>query len=207
MALDLYESSTFTLPCGILQGSSISPTLFNIYVTDLPSLFRSFSLSLTSYGDDTQIVLSAFKNGTKTAAQFHDCMLTIGSWMSMHCLKLNSGKTEVVLFGNISPIWSPAWWPDELGPLPIPVTNSKNLQVIIDEKRSFGLKVNAITSSFYLLKSFKNIEPYIPAHTKKTVITTLVLSKLDYCNGLYLNMQENTLITFRLCRTQQPGFS
>lgn len=51
-------SPPFALPCGVPQGSSLSPTLFNLYVTPLASLVRSYGFALVTYADDTQIIIS-----------------------------------------------------------------------------------------------------------------------------------------------------
>lgn len=50
-----------------------------------------------SYADDTQLVLAVHKNGDAVSASFHNGMLAISTWMSSHCLKLNSAKTEVMV--------------------------------------------------------------------------------------------------------------
>lgn len=53
--LDGSKSNSFTLPCGVPQGSSLNPTLFNVYVAPLAGVIRSFGFQLTSYADDTKL--------------------------------------------------------------------------------------------------------------------------------------------------------
>lgn len=189
-----FLSPTFTLPCGVLQGSTLSPTLFNIYVSDLARVIKSHGMMLTSYADDTQLVLAVHKDGVQVAASFQEGMLAISSWMASNCLKRNSDKTGVMIFGNLQPEWSHNWWPSELGILPTPATKVRNLGIISDEKLSFSNHANTIiSSSFYTLKMIRKILPLLPISAGKTLMSTLILSKLDYCNGLFLNAQEKVM--------------
>lgn len=93
-------SSPFSLPCAVPQGSALSPTLFNVIVTPLVKRIHSFGLTVLSYADDTQIVVSISSQAEKDANNFCRCMAAVVSWMWSNCLKLNSDKTEVLLFGK-----------------------------------------------------------------------------------------------------------
>lgn len=73
--LDKVRSRSFSLQCGVPQGSSLSPTLFNVYVSPFGALIRSFGFQLTSYVDDTQIVLSLQQGQeAETGRNCHNCM-------------------------------------------------------------------------------------------------------------------------------------
>lgn len=119
--------------------------------------------------------------------------------MSQNCLKLNANKTEVVLFGNDPTFWNASWWPDTLGPVPTPIKKVKRLGIYLDDKLTLGRRVNAVDSSVsYTLRICKKVLPYLPAECQKTVILALAISKLDYCNGLYLSIQEGLLNKLQL---------
>lgn len=53
VSLGDFNYPSFALPCGAPQGSSQSPTLFNIYVSDLARVIKAHGMGLTSYADDT----------------------------------------------------------------------------------------------------------------------------------------------------------
>lgn len=148
VTLGQFNSKPFRLPCGVPQGSSISPTPFNIYVSQLAPLIESFGFNLTSYANDTQIVISLLPdNIIETSGRFRDCINTVGTWMAQNCLKLNTNKTEVVLFGNNPIFWNLTWWPDNMGSLPTPAVKVKNLGVYLDNKLTFKDQVNPVASS------------------------------------------------------------
>lgn len=110
----------------------------------------------------------------------------------MNCLKLNSSKTEVLIF-------SPDWWPEELGTLTEPTRKAKNLGVLMDNKLTFEDQVKAVTStSFHLLRTIRKIMSFLPADSYKVVITALILSRVDYCNSLHLNIQKKHLNSLQL---------
>lgn len=71
------QSDSFYLPCGVPQGSALSPTLFNIYVTPLARLVRKHGLALVSHADDSQLIISLAKQPEDTAARFHACLSEI----------------------------------------------------------------------------------------------------------------------------------
>lgn len=188
------------------MGSSLSPTLFNIYVAPLERLIRSLGFSAISYADDTQIIVSVTGSPADTTAQFHTCLRQVGDWMATNCLKLNSSKTEVLLFAAHTNFWYPDLWPLEQGPLPTPVIKVKNLGVTFDSKLSFESHFNQVTSlSFYTLKLLRKILPFIPAEQCKLVVSALVLFRADYCNGLFINLQKSACPNYRWCRMLRHG--
>lgn len=203
VTLDQFKSTPYVLPCGVPQGSLLSPSLSNINVSELTPLIQHFGFSLTSFADDTQIVVVAYKDQASPTLQFQNCMVEINRWMGKHGLKLNSEKTEVLIFGNLQPRWDGLWWPAEMGELPKPVQKAKILGVLIENKLTLSQQTNAIVSaSYHLIKKLKKILPYIPVDSRRTVVTALVLSKLDYCNRLYQNLQKQKKKNYRWYKMQ-----
>lgn len=122
------------------------------------ALSKSFSFKTVSYADDTQIEASFLGDSTDTALRFHHCLREVGHWMSQNCLKLNTGKTEVLFFGHDASFWQPSWWPQELGEIPNPVSKVKNLGVYFDTKLPFEGQISAIASTcFFTIKTNRKI--------------------------------------------------
>lgn len=85
--LGSFYSDPAPLACGVPQGSSLIPTLFNIYVAPLARVVKSFGLDVLSYADDTQIMVSITPNVSDSARNFKNCMEAVSSWMVQNYLK------------------------------------------------------------------------------------------------------------------------
>ncbi|KAJ1200292.1 hypothetical protein NDU88_004116 [Pleurodeles waltl] len=116
--LSPFRSEATNLICGVPQGSSLSPTLFNVYMAPLAQLARQHNLSILSYTDDTQLILSLTKDPHTTKANLHEGLKSIAEWMRISRLKLNSDKTEVLILGRTPSACDDSWWPTTLGPPP-----------------------------------------------------------------------------------------
>ncbi|KAJ1176438.1 hypothetical protein NDU88_001718 [Pleurodeles waltl] len=170
--------------CGVTQGSSLSQTLFSVYMAPLTNISRSHNLNIISYSNDTQLILSLTKDSTKT--NLHEGMKAIAERMKSSFLKLSSDKTEVLIFGSTPSTWDDSWWCATLGTAPTSSDKAHNLVFILDPSLSMTQQVNAISSScFNTLCMLRKIYKWIPTKTRRTVTQALVSSKLDYSNALY----------------------
>lgn len=186
-----FYSDSHTMACGVPQGSSLSPTLFNIYVAPLAKVVRSFGLEVLSYADDTQIMVSITHNIKDSAQNFRNCMEAVSTWMSSNFLKLNGEKTEVLIFGTKSDIWSSDWWPDSLGACLCPVPFGKHLGIIVDTSLSVSRQVSrTVSTCFGIMRILKKLSHFLSFDSRKQAVVALVTSRLDYCNALYLGINK-----------------
>lgn len=119
--------------------------------------------------------------------------------MHNNLLKLYGDKTEVMILGKRHDLWGPQHWPSELGALPTPVNNFRNLGFIIDEPLLMKHQVAKISSTcFAVLQWLKKILWLIPLSAQRTVIQALVISRLDYRNALYLGADKTTIQRLQL---------
>ena len=83
-------SSKQKMTCGLPQGSFLGPTLFSLYVNDLPKI-TEFSVRL--FADDTVMVMS-----DNSLEKSNNEVKIIDEWLTSNKLTLNTSKTSFMLF-------------------------------------------------------------------------------------------------------------
>jgi len=81
---------------GVPQGSKISPLLFNLYVSDFPTLINT---EIALYADDSTIYSSSTDVETVTK-NIQDHLNDIQKWGDKWKIKLNPQKSTAVLVTN-----------------------------------------------------------------------------------------------------------
>ena len=72
--------------------------------------------------------------------------------------------------------------------------SARNLGFIFDEHISFSDQISALSKSCYShIRQLRCIWPYIDHKTASTIATSIVHSKLDYCNSLHYNLPNTQL--------------
>lgn len=101
------KSIDFTIPAGVSQGSVLSPTLFNIYTSDIELPLNGCELAL--FADDTAIYTSS-KNPKKIIDKLTESTNYLTSYCKLWKIKLNSAKTQAAYFTRRR---SPRWLPQD----------------------------------------------------------------------------------------------
>ena len=111
--------------------------------------------------------------------------------MSANLLSLNPSKTEFLIFGNstqLSKLNSPTLHIDTNTVIQ-PTSTARNLGILFDSHLSFDNQISSVCkSSNWHIHDLWRIRSTLDLNTTKTIATSLVHSKLDYCNSLYLNL-------------------
>ena len=136
----------------------------------------------SEFADDSQLYDSVpHEQLDSLLSNMQSCVDDVKLWMTKNKLQLNEGKTETLL---IDPQNSPNL------PLSITIGQSdicfsrsvRNLAVIFDDKLSMKQQVSKICQSAYLeLRRISSIRHVLMVDATKTLVTSLVLSRLDYC--------------------------
>ena len=75
-----------------------------------------------------------------------------------------------------------------------PLTHARNLGFIFDEYLTFSDQISAISKAcYYHIRQLRCIRPYLDSNTASTIATSIVHSKLDYCNSLYYNLPKSQI--------------
>ena len=182
---------------GLAQGSVLGPPLFNIYVRSLYPYIQSLNYEIEGFADDHQLFKSFLPvcQVEVLGKGINNCLQAVSKWMDEFFLKLNKTKTKILVLAP----------PAILSMIEIRgtfledscirfVSCAKNLGVWIDENLDFASHVRkVVSSSFMVIRAIAKIKFFIPPESLCTIVCSLVLQKLDYCNALYYGINKNEI--------------
>ena len=189
------ESGSTPLLFGVPQGSVLGPILFVVYTSTLVLLLEAHGVGYHFYADDTQLYIHI--------DDIQDCkeklvllLDDIGKWMTERKLKLNNSKTEIAIIkGNLRSDKEEDFGVLNLGDAElIPVESVKNLGVIFDSTLSFRNHINSVVKICnYHIRNLYSIRKFVNRESILTLVQSLIVSKVDYCNSLFLGLPGKTL--------------
>jgi len=147
----------------------------------LSTLISSLSLNHHLYADDTQLFFSFCPpNFASSITHLQNALQQIFSWVTANLLTLNSSKTEFLLIGLKKQL-------DKIRNSSLNTTHSaRNLGFIFGEHLTFSDQISTISKTcYYHIRLLRCIRPYLDCTTACAIATSIVHSKLDYCNSLY----------------------
>lgn len=197
--IDNKFSSTAFLLYGVPQGSLLGPILFILYTKDLKKIAQAHGLSIQLYADDSQLYISLDPvnsiNVQENIDRIKACVTEIKQWMVQNFMKLNEEKTQFMLLGKKLVL-------EKLGDISLDFSGSrihrsdscKSLGVKLDHLLTLKEQVNEVKKKCYwTLSNMRCFGHYLSTELKICLVKTLVLSKLDYCNALYVGINVSTI--------------
>jgi hypothetical protein len=182
------RSATSPLLFGVPQGSVLGPVLFVLYTTQLSTVINRHSINHEMFADDTQLHNSSTpEHVNDLVSSLQDCFSDVKDWMLDHKLKLNEDKTEAVLFS--SPTSSSRHdLPSaiQLGLASIPFSDKvKDLGFHLDSDLAMRHHITKTCQAVYLeIRRISSIRHFLTEEATKTLVTSCILSRIDYCNAL-----------------------
>ena len=176
------KSDFHNISCGVPQGSVLGPILYLLRILWMHNLF-------IFYADDSQLYTTFTHSNDVdhdiTIQRIATCMVDIKNWMTLNKLKLNSDKTDLVIFypTHRQP---PKQSAVSVGSEIIKPANSiKNFSVIFDKCMTMLPHVNSVCkSAFYHIRNISRIRKLLTTESTEILVHVFVRSHLDYCNSV-----------------------
>ena len=202
--VDGVKSPNFPLQFGVPQGSVLGPILYTLYTQPLGSLIRKHDVNYHMYADDTQLYKSLPSHADVSLLSTMElCINDVGNWMINNKLKLNKDKTEVLLCDPKKLCTS---MPNHISIDNEKIlfsTKAKNLGVVFDNMLSMDLHINHVSRMLYCeLRRIGQMSGFLNETSMKTLMSAFLLSRLDYCNALFINLSEENLDKLQRCQNQ-----
>ena len=181
---------------GVPQGSVLGPFLFNLYTNQLESVIQHLGFSTYCYADDRILFKSCFPGSENSLKQdVVSCIMEVSSWMSNNMLKINPTKTEFLWIASPRRQHHIKTDPIRVQNVDIiPSNHVKFLGAYLDRTLSMDKHISSIVSQgFYILRQLKNVRKCLSIDGAKTLINSFIISRLDYCNGILVNLPQYQL--------------
>ena len=162
---------------GTIQGSKLGPRFFDIYSSDMNTIFLNDESVM--YADDTALVYVG-KELTDLQNHVNDMLLKVVDWCRFNKMALNPSKCEFMLFTNKHVLNEPVI---RLGNDVLQRTYSfKYLGVHIDEKLKFNNQVSYIKSRLSQLCGITyRLKRYFNLKAAKNMYYACVYPLVSYC--------------------------
>ena len=168
--------------------SALYIILFIMYTTPVSTLISSLSLDHHLYADDTQLFFSFYPlNYDSSISHIQNAFQHFSPWMTANLITLNCSKTEFLLMklkNKLANYHSSLTYPTLF---------------IFNEHLTFSDQITSLSKAcYYHIRQLRCIWLYLGSSTACTIATSIVHSKLDYCNSIYYKLPK-----FKLFRLQQ----
>ena len=197
-------STLLQLLFGVPQGSLLGPILFILYTKTLQNIAAKYGLNIQLYADDSQLYISFQPN---IPGQLDDvrertnhCLAEIKAWMVKHFMKLNESKTELLVLGKPHVLKtydlsiSLQFGTDTILPTECKSGHWESLGVKLDEVLCMERQIHSVKQKCtWTMRNLRTIGPYLDENIRLMMVKQLVISKLDYCNALYIKIKKTLL--------------
>jgi len=197
-------NEAFCLLFGVPQGSLLGPILFILYIKFLQEIAKKYGLDVQFYADDSQLYISFYPSRPSelddVVKRTNECLQEIKCWMVKNSMKLNDDKTEVLIIGKPLVLRrfdlsiSIEFGGEVIAPTPCKGDSWKSLGVKLDEALNMERQINWVKQKCsWTMMNLRTIGCYLDQEVKLMLVKQLVISKIDYCNALYMNVTKTRL--------------
>ena len=183
------------LPYSVPQGSCAGPVLYLAYASTMGKIIQD-TIGIHGYADDHALhrTFSTSKaESEKTAiTQLEDSAVTIKSWMDANRLKMNSGKTEFILFGSKNNLAKcETTFINVNGDIDNRTSCIKYLGALLDEELKLRQHIiKKCQTAMCGLKRIRNVRDSLTKEAAEVLVLGCVISHLDYANSIFIGINK-----------------
>ena len=120
-----------------------------------------------------------------------NCVMSVHDWCSTRRLTLNPDKTEVIWFGSRA----------NLGRIQNCTTSLhfdkidiKPAETVLDSRLDMHAHISkTVSAGFFHLRRIRQLRRILPRELKQSLVSALILSRIDYCNVVRADLPASTL--------------
>ena len=161
--------------------------MFTVYTGTLAFLLEAHGVSYC-FADDTQLYIRV-EDTDEAKHRLSSLLSDLKIWMARRKLKLNDGKTEIIVIrGNLRNVSVENFGVMSFGNAQlVPHKSVKNLGDVLNSSLSFRSHIDSIvkTCNFHI-KNFYMIKYFVNKKNFTSLVHSLFASKVDYCYSLLI---------------------
>ena len=191
-------SEDMDLQFSVPQGSCAGPILYLAYASTMKGVIPS-DIQLHGYADD-HITKCSFKSNDQKEEKnaiinLENCANNIKKWMDGNRLRMNTTKTDFIMFGNLTQLAKCT-----TSNLCVNGDNVKGSEKVkylgtwLDKQ--LNLKCHITTkcrTAMYNIHRIKQIRHMLTVEATHKIVLGLVMSHIDYCNGIMYGLPETSI--------------
>ena len=183
------KSKMQSVSVGIPQGSVLGPTLFALYISDLPSSVPSGETYL--FADDTTIYCVA-ENGDQAIHQLNKALKELYSWCLNNRLTPHPKKSEAMLLSKTNTV-GPTPSVTIGGCLVKLVNKSRLLGVTVDDRLTWSPHLSEVKKSFANKLNLLRKSKFLPKSVLEQFYFSIILPSITYGLVIWANGSNSEL--------------